>query len=110
MFPSSTKVFKAVRRIKQHVANIKTINQEIRDKSNKFLNIEVQNDLTCITITMYLAQDIYTDACLIFTRAVCCFSRQQMATYEEQILAMECSIATLETKILEVKANVYEVI
>jgi hypothetical protein len=109
MFPSSTKVFNAVRRIKQHVANIKTINQEIRHKSNAFLNRDVQ-DLTCITITMYLAQDIYTDACLIFTSAVCCFSRQQMAAYKEQILAMECSIATLETKLLEVKANVYEVI
>ena len=111
MFPSSTKVFKAIRRIERQIASINAIHQEICDKSKPFMDIiRVQNFLICIRMNLSLMQDDYIDACVIFTKAIVCFSRQQMAAYEEKIFEIESMVTKRETEILEFIAKIHELI
>ena len=111
MFPSSTKVFKGIQRIKQQIANTNAIHQEICDKSKPFMDMDrVQGILICITMNLYLMQDDYIDACVIFTKAIVCFSHPQMAAYEEKILEIESMVTKRETEILEFIAKIHELI
>ena len=111
MFPSSTKVFKGTRRIEQQISTINDINQEICDKSKPFMDMDrVQGILNCITMNLYLMQDDYIDACVIFTKAIVCFSHPQMAAYEEKILEIESMVTKRESEILEFIAKIHVLI